>query len=259
MVPAAIELAAAFEGSPRAHLVIVGAGGKSSLMVALSREQRRAGVRVLSTTTTKVWLRQALEVGDLVLSDEDGWRSRLERALFIRKGVFLGRRRLPTGKVEGIRPELADTLFRSQGIDSLLVEGDGAAGRPLKAPRAGEPVVPSTATRVVAVMGLEALGKPLEHEVVHRMERFTAVTGASPGTILTAPVLVRVFSSPAGLFQGTPDGARRTVFLNQLDRVPKPEDACELARAVLESPEARVREVIIGSVHQERYLRLTRT
>ncbi len=259
MEPAAVELSAAFEGPAREHLVLVGAGGKSSLLVALSREHRRAGARVPATTTTKVWLRQALEAGDLVLTDEDGWRSRLERALARGQGGFLGRRLLPTGKVEGIRPELADTLFRSPGIDSLLVEGDGAAGRPLKAPRAGEPVVPSSATRVVAVMGLEALGKPLGHEVVHRMERFTEVTGASPGANLTADVLVRVFSSPAGLFQGAPEGARRAAFLNQLDLVPEPEDAYALARAVLESPQARVREVIVGSVHQERYLRLTRT
>ncbi len=255
----AVELGPALGLLPCEHLAIVGAGGKSSLLVELSRDRRRAGARVVAATTTKVWHRQALRAGRLVLTEESGWRDRLDRELEAGQGVFIGGRLLPTGKVEGIRPELADELFLSGTIDYLIVEADGAAGRPLKAPRPGEPVVPASATRVVAMAGLEALGKPMGHEHVHRMERFAEVAGVPPGAILSAKVLSRVFDHPAGLFQGAPEGARRTAFLNQLDLVADLREAHALARAILDRIEARVHEVVLGSLRRDRYFSVPRT
>ncbi len=249
---------AALDLGDREHVVMVGGGGKSTLLCALCRELGGQGVRVAAATTTKVWHCQAVAAGPVVLTDEDGWQDRLEGALGAGKTPFLGRRLLPTGKVEGVVPKLADALFARGRIDRLLVEGDGAAGRPLKAPRPGEPVVPASATRVVAVAGLEALGRPMGSDTVFRMDRFQEITGAAPGERLTVSILTRLFARPEGLFKNCPESAQRSVFLNQLD-LADPREACSLADRLLSDPDAHVRHVVLGSLRDNRYLTLSRT
>ncbi len=44
---------------PREHIAIVGGGGKTSLCFALAEELLRTGTRVITTTTTKVWHKEA--------------------------------------------------------------------------------------------------------------------------------------------------------------------------------------------------------
>ena len=252
-------VADALDLGSRDHLAVVGAGGKSSLLIALVRELRERGARVAGSTTTKVWHREAMEAGRLVLTGEMGWTERLDRELAAGRPAFLARRLLPSGKVEGIEPDLADALFFSGKLDYLVVEGDGAAGRPLKAPGPGEPVVPESVTRVVAVAGLESLGRGVEEDVVFRMERFEEVTGVPRGGPVTPSILARLFAHPDGLFRGSPEEARRTAFLNKLDLAADPDEAHDLACRILESSEARIHGVVIGSLRQNRYTTRART
>ena len=250
---------AALDLGPREHLALVGGGGKTTLLLALARELSRKGVRVVATTTTKVWYKEASRAGYVVLTDRNGWREILKRALDTVGMAFLGRRQLPTGKVEGVRPELPDLLFSRDEADVVLVEADGAAGRPLKAPNASEPVIPATVTGVVAVAGLEALGRPLSEDLVFRMDRFQAITGLAPGSELTESVVALLFSHPEGLYQGTPDHARRLVFLNKLDLVEDTGPARGLARRILEGDPDGVKTVVLGSLQKGPYLRCERT
>lgn len=243
----------------REHLVIVGAGGKTSLLLALTRELKGEGFRVVAATTTKVWHGQAVDAGLLILIEDKDWRDRLSRGLDSGHVVFLGRRLLPTGKVDGIAPELADELFLSGKTDFLIVEGDGAAGRPLKAPDSGEPVVPESATRVVAMAGLEALGQPMGSDLVFRMERFERITGTEPGASLSVKAVSLLFARPDGLYKGSPQGARLTAFLNKLDLAADPRPAHGLAREILKTGLPGLSEVVLGSLEQGTYLTLTRT
>ena len=64
--------------------------------------------------------------------------------------------------------------------DLVLVEADGAKGRPLKYPAAHEPVIPPCSGRTVVVAGLDALGRTIA-EAVFRSELFIRATGLSPG------------------------------------------------------------------------------
>jgi len=244
---------------PREHLAMVGGGGKTTLLVTLMREFARKGIRVLAATTTKVRHREALGAGPLVLTDQDGWQDALDRFLKTERLAFLGRRVLPTGKVEGVPPELADLLFTRNTADMVLVEADGAAGRPLKAPGPSEPVIPCTVTGVVAVAGLEVLGRPMEEDLVFRMDRVQEITGLAPGSRMSEEAVSRLFSHPSGLFQGTPDRARKMVFLNKLDRVADAQTAHELGRRILEEERSGVSTVVLGSLRQGPFLRLRRT
>lgn len=246
--------------SPKEMLAIVGAGGKSTLMLSLSRELRKGGKKVLASTTTKVWQEQALAAGSLVLTRSKRWRDRLKEALEKPgpEALFLGGRLLENGKVEGVDPELLDWIFTSDLVDCVLVEADGAAGRPLKAPEPFEPVIPSKTTSVVAMLGLEALGKHMGEDLVFRSARFQEITGLKPGDTLAPRALSRLFVAGKGLFQGSPEGARRIAFLNKLDLAEDEKEVALLAARILESGAQRDMHVVLGSLETCSYRRMTR-
>ena len=73
----------------------------------------------------------------------------------------------------------------NEGIGThYLVEADGAARRPIKGYASYEPVIPPAAGLLLPVLGLDALGKKVESQTVHRVELFAAQCGAVPGDVL---------------------------------------------------------------------------
>jgi probable selenium-dependent hydroxylase accessory protein YqeC len=239
---------------PREHVALVGGGGKTTLMFALAEELRRNGKRVITSTTTKVWHREALQFEKVLLVGADAdWKEKIREGLSRDGTVFVGRSILDSGKVEGISPSLADDVYHDSEVHYLVVEADGSAGHPVKAPAEHEPVIPSSVTMVVAMMGLEAMGARLDEATAFRVEQVKNVTGLHPGDILTPGALAKVFLHPAGLFKGTPEDARRIVFLNKADLIRDERNALELADILLADPLRKVGRVILGSLREGVY------
>jgi probable selenium-dependent hydroxylase accessory protein YqeC len=239
---------------PREHIALVGGGGKTTLMFALTDELRRNGKRVLASTTTKVWHREALEYEKVLLVEDDGdWKNKQAGGSKSKGTAFVGKSILDSGKVEGISPTLADEIFHDSKVDYLVVEADGSAGHPLKAPAEHEPVISSSVTMVVAMMGLEAMSARLDETTVFRLEQVRSITGIETGGILTPSALAEIFLHPAGLLKGAPEGARRVVFLNKEDLVEEDTKAVELADILLADPMKKIDRVILGSVKRGVY------
>ena len=235
----------------REHIALVGGGGKTAFLFALDRELRQAGKRVLTSTTTKVWHAEALKSPRVIfVKGNPAWRTDLQETLEKEGHLFLAEALLDSGKVQGITPSLADELYEDASIDYLLIEADGSAGRPVKAPDWHEPVIPVSVTRVVALMGLEALGRPMGPEVVFRQELVGKITGLKPGENLTVQALSRLFLAHEGLFRGTPEQAKRTVFLNKLDMMAERVRAWELAHKILGDAGGKIEKVLIGSLRE---------
>ncbi|RJR36375.1 MAG: putative selenium-dependent hydroxylase accessory protein YqeC [Desulfobacteraceae bacterium] len=234
---------------PREHVALVGGGGKTTLLIALTRELAANREGVLASTTTKVRRSEAAQVESFRLIDEEGsWRERLCQDLDDRRAVFLGRRILDSEKVQGVDPALLDDLFMEGHATYIIVEADGAAGHPLKAPDSHEPVIPGSVTSVVSVIGLEALGLPMTTDVVFRADLFEKVTGARPGDTITGRCISRLISHPEGLFKGTPPSSRKIVFLNKEDLVRDREGLEELAHLILSDGDLKVERVVVGSL-----------
>ena len=249
--PATNSLSEALGLGAREHVAIVGGGGKSSLFILLSAELQRHGKRVLVSTTTRVREREASGVGKVRwLAGDPHWRAGLKEDLEGKGRVFLGHSLLDSEKVRGVEPQILDELYRNEQLDYLLVEADGSAGLPVKAPSEKEPVIPRTTTAVVALMGVEALLQPVGDSLVFRLEMFERVTGARPGERMTPLVLSRVFSHPEGLFKSTPKSARRVAFLNKADLAPDPEGVRELSGRILQGD---VERVVFGSLKVGKY------
>lgn len=239
----------AFALRDRELLALVGAGGKTSVMFALSKGLKGSSRKVLTSTTTKVWYPEPEEAESVRLSDVDSsWREGVRADLEAGRSVFLGSRTLESGKVQGVHPSVLDTLYRERAMDYLLVEADGSAGRPVKAHSAKEPVIPESTTTVVAVMGVEVLGRPFTPDLVFRADAFEEITGIAPGRIITSRPLSRLFVLPEGLFRSAPGRARKVVLLNKTDLPHDREQVRELARLVLAGHGMRVERVIAGSM-----------
>jgi probable selenium-dependent hydroxylase accessory protein YqeC len=241
----------------REHIALVGGGGKTSLMFALARELRSQGRRVVTGTTTKILYREVQSCPCVILpASGTRWHEKMRDALETHGLVFIDQGVLGSGKVEGIHPDVADLIYRDPKVDFLIIEADGSAGRPVKAPAAHEPVIPRSATTVIAVMGLEALGKSLVPEVVFRLELFEEMTGLKSGDPLTLHALAMPFQAPSGLFKGVPPTARRAVFLNKLDLLHDQKEAMELADMLLHASATLVDMVVMGSITMGSYQRI---
>lgn len=198
-------------------VAFVGAGGKTTAMFLLSRELRAAGAKVVVTTTTKILVPQESPEVRVVLEEREADLVGAVAAV-MRRGQLpvVGRATTSDGKLDGLVPDRVDELARAPDVTHVLVEADGAARKPFKAPREGEPMIPASATIVVPVVGIDAIGRPLS-EVAHRPERVMALTGLSADAPLEAWAIARVVVGPHGNARGAPSTARIVPLVNKAD------------------------------------------
>lgn len=210
-------------------IALVGAGGKTTAMFRLARELRDG---VVITTTTKILVPPPSDDLALVVSTDDRVIEReVAHVLRSRRIPVAARATSSDGKLEGIAPELVDTLGALPEARYVIVESDGAARRPFKAPREGEPVIPASTTLVIAVVGIDAIGAPLA-EAAHRPERVTALTGLAAEDPLDAAAIAQVMVDPRGGAKDVPSGARFVVLINKADDDARLARARELERAL---------------------------
>lgn len=214
---------------------LVGAGGKTTLMYALTDRMVAAGRRAVCTTTTRIFPPDA-GVPLILLEGESAPVGAVRAALAAASRIVVALRLLPdVGKLEGLLPETVDALADALPEACFLVEADGAARKPLKAPAAHEPVFPRRLDCCVAVVGLDGVGQPLDDAHVHRAALVCAVAGREPGDPVTPGTLARLVEHPEGLFRGCPP-CRRLVFANKADR---PGVLASAAEAAALSPSVR--------------------
>ena len=128
---------------------VIGGGGKTTLLRTLGEELSRAHT-VLLCTTTKIF-----PFPDLPCARTAAELERLRRE---HRLLCAGTEVPDTGKLTAPETPMAALAER---FDYVLVEADGAAGRPLKAHAPHEPVIPPEAGRVIRVTGASGVGRPI--------------------------------------------------------------------------------------------------
>ena len=220
-------------------VALVGAGGKTTAMFRIARELAEAGERPVVTTTTKILVPE--RDGRLRLVVEAG-RAELLRTIAATVDSAIPVAAVATtddGKLAGIPPGWVADLAALPGVTHVLVEADGAARHPIKAPREGEPVIPSAATLVVGVVGAEAIGARLD-SVAHRPDELAALTGLARHDILEPRAISHVLIDGRGVMRGTPAAARTAILVNKTDDGPRLVAARSLARELLAGGATRV-------------------
>ena len=222
-------------------VALVGGGGKTTTMFALARELTSRGKGVVVTTTTRI-LPPTPDQAPCLLVESSLKRllARLPESLRQHSLVAVGSALGSDGKLAGIDPGWVEPLRKLPGIDNILVEADGAAGKPFKAPRPYEPVIPQQCDLVVPMVGIEAVGQVLEEERVHRAERVAALASIDMGQAITSEVVATVLLHPEGNIKGSPQKARIVPLINKVDDDSKLAKAREVARRLIEHGARRV-------------------
>jgi probable selenium-dependent hydroxylase accessory protein YqeC len=239
-------LAEAFCIGEKEVISLVGAGGKTTLLYALGRELSALRCGVILTTTTKIFEPEPspffLQFLSPELSVVKEWvAEHLDR----HQWLLLARARLPNGKLEGIPPEWVEELFFMDGVSAIVAEADGAAGRPLKAPREGEPVIPDNTTLLVPVMGIDGIGRPLDEETVFRSAIASRLFNLPIGSTVTEELIARLMTE---LIKEGPAGARVVPLINKVDLPGGREKATALAHCILSLDRAGIRGVVLGQL-----------
>ena len=152
------------------------------------------------------------------------------------------------GKLQGISTDLVVDLWGRGLIDYLVIEADGAARRPVKAPREKEPVIALNTTLVIAILGLDGVGATLSEENVFQPERFSKITGIPSGAQISPEAMARVMTHPEGLLKGTPPKARVVAFLNKTDVIQGVEKGRRVAERILEKRHPQIERVVLGQL-----------
>lgn len=194
----------------------VGGGGKTTLIEHLARSCLARNRSVAIATTTKIVAAEPY----VTFAD---WKTRGPHTSFVRIG-----KTVENGKLTGLtfdEIKLLGTVY-----DVVLVESDGAKGRPLKFPAPHEPVIMPYSDKVFIVAGMDAIFRPFD-EVVFRSQLFREQTGINPRCVYP-DVFLRLFSDDA-LLKDTA-GMDRYVVLNKYDAYRHRHMAALLLKKILE-------------------------
>ena len=237
---------------PREMISLVGAGGKTTLMFRLAKELLLNGKKVVTTTTTKIMEPVPAETAFLFVDpDEEELKQFVGRHLEQYGHLTIARERIGSGKLKGISPNLVDDLWRSNRMDYLIVEADGAAGLPVKAPREREPVIPSCTTLVVSLLGVDGVGVELNEENVFQAERVSKLTEMEMGAKMTDEAMAILVTHPEGLFKGAPSSSRVVAFLNKVDVPDGVVKGKGVAREILKKGLPQIERVVLGQLKNE--------
>jgi len=236
----------------REVISLVGAGGKTTLMFRLARELLLGKKKVLTTTTTKILEPvQGETVFLFVDRDEGKIREFVHRHLGQYGHITVATERLGAGKLKGISAALAMELWNSGEIEYLIIEADGASGKPVKAPRQGEPVIPLNTTLVVAILGADGVGRDLAEEGVFRPEIVSRITGIPMGGRMTEEAMAILMTHEEGIFKGAPSSSRVVAFLNKVDIHDGMTAAKRMGQKILQRRHPRIERVVLGQVKHD--------
>ena len=171
-----------FQINKKDIITIVGAGGKTSLMLSASSYLRK-DYKVLVTTTTHIYMPDKKYYDEMIVVSEDEDNNLDEILETNKKGVYIiGSEVINNSnkpKLKGLSFEMLDKI--TPYFDILIIEGDGSREKPLKGWKDNEPVVYSKTTKTIGVIDITSLGLDINEENVHRVEKFLQIVNENLG------------------------------------------------------------------------------
>lgn len=180
-------------GENRECISFVGAGGKTTSMFALAEELKARGKRVLISTSTAIYNPENYDyrfLGDIENSFQP------EKA-----SITVFGQEVLDSKLRGVSGDKLDMIYKREIFDFILIEADGSKKKSIKAPREGEPIIASSTTKTIGLIGLDSLGKRINEENVHRSQIFLQIVGKNPEDQIEALDIVKLVTDPKGLFK----------------------------------------------------------
>ena len=224
---------------------IVGAGGKTTMMLKLAQELRPNN-KVLVTTTTKIYTPNQDEYDFICTTKEDF----LKYCNMSDNGIYvLGLGVNKDNKILGIGISELDAL--TPYFDYILIEADGAKEKQLKGWNEFEPVIYRKTTKTVGIIDISSCGSIINEDNVHRSEIFCEITGAIEGGTVKLEHLVEIIINPLGLFKRSK--GKNILYINKVEGA----GYLILAKSLITGVNLRDKELIdkilIGSLKNDVY------
>jgi probable selenium-dependent hydroxylase accessory protein YqeC len=216
MTPAAARALLDLLAAHRGLVCVVGAGGKKTTLYRLVEAHLAARTARIGLTCTVAMAPPPPWLGTPVIEEPSRLACAFDDLGRNRPVTVYAQPSLKPGRIGGLPPDVPARLHHEGGFEVTLVKADGARMRWIKAPAAGEPVLPSGVTTVLALVSAKIFGQPLTEAVAHRPERVAAVTGAQRGDLVTPEHVARLLTSERGALQGV-GGAAVIAIINMVD------------------------------------------
>lgn len=212
----------------------VGGGGKTTFGEYLATKALQGGRRAVVTTTTKIRAEKPYALFH-DLAQKRG-SPRVDQNGLMRVG-----RSISEDKLTSL--SFAEVAALEKMFDFIVIEADGAKGRPLKYPSAREPVIPPFSDHTVVVAGLDSLGDRVDNRIF-RWELLRDAAGV-PGDALIDPELFEGLFGARAMMKGV-EPARCTILLNKWEACRHREQVVPLAKRLIKKTGAA--RVVISSL-----------
>lgn len=194
-----------FTDGKKHNICLVGGGGKTTVMYELATAWAACGRKVLVLTSTHI-----LQPADGSFSaDAAAVQNLWQQGRY----AVIGTPELSTGKLTAPPQGLYNELKLQ--ADVILCEADGSRHLPCKAPAAHEPVLLPDCDMVLAVAGMDALGRPLA-QACQRPQLAAALLGCSLDSVIDEQMLAALLLSEQGARKNV-DARAYYIVLNKCD------------------------------------------
>lgn len=213
-----MNLVEALQVRPGDVISFVGAGGKTTAMFNLATQLAKQGWRVITTTTTRI-AQDEMRAAPQQVGFGHGMRlpESLPAQIEQHHHIFVFTKLENDNKVKGVRPEWLDqNLAAASYLDVLIVEADGSRRLPMKAPLSHEPPIPASTTIVVPVVGIDALGQPLDEDHIYGADIISRLTGHPPKEPVTPELIAASIMHPQIGLKNVPQRARVVPLINKV-------------------------------------------
>ncbi|WP_456000479.1 selenium cofactor biosynthesis protein YqeC [Phascolarctobacterium succinatutens] len=216
-----------FTDGKKHNICLVGGGGKTTVMYELAAAWAACGRKVLVLTSTHILCPADGSFAADVPAVQNLWQQG--------RYAVIGTPEFATGKLTAPPQDLYEALQLQ--ADVILCEADGSRHHPCKVPAAHEPVLLPDCDMVLAVAGMDALGRPLS-QACQRSQLAAELLGCGAEKILDAQMLTVLLLSEQGARKNV--GARAYyIVLNK----------CELLKA---TQQEKMLRLLVGEGIDER-------
>lgn len=176
-----------FSDGKKHNICLVGGGGKTTVMYELAAAWAACGRRVLVLTSTHILCPADGRFAADVPAVQNLWQQR--------RYAVIGTPELSTGKLTAPSQSVYEALKLQ--ADVILCEADGSRHHPCKVPAEHEPVLLPDSDIVLAVAGMDALGRPLA-QACQRSQLAAELLGCSLDSVIDEQMLAALLLSEQG-------------------------------------------------------------
>lgn len=197
-----------FSDGKKHTICLVGGGGKTTVMYELAAAWAACGRKALALTSTHILQPADGSFAADAAAVHNLWQQR--------RYAVIGTPELATGKLT-LPPQSVYEALKLQA-DVILCEADGSRHHPCKVPAEYEPVLLPDSDIVLAVAGMDALGRPLA-QACQRPQLAAALLGCSLDSVIDEQMLAALLLSAQGSRKNV---GKRTFYivLNKCDLLP---------------------------------------